>query len=177
MDKRNTFAIAVAICGLCLGNSAYASDGTITFTGAISAATCTVKLNGGSASGTVTLPSVSNTILASGGAVAGATAFAINLSSCTTGKTVNAFFEAGTTVDLVTGSLINSGTASNVEVQVLTGAAAPISIGSVAQAADTGINTTASPSGTLNYIARYYATGVATAGTVSTSVTYSITYN
>ena len=178
MNTKITCATAVAACALFIGNTAYASDGTITFTGAITAATCTVKLNGGStASGVVTLPTVSNTVLASVGAVAGATSFAINLSSCTTGKTVNTYFEAGTTVDLVTGALINAGTATNVEVQVLTAAAVPIAVGSFAQASDTGLNTTSSASGTLNYIARYYALGASTAGTVTSAVTYSITYN
>jgi len=178
MTYKLTFATAVAACALVIGNPAYASDGTITFTGAITSATCTVKLNGGStASGTVTLPTVSNTVLASPGAVAGATSFVINLSACTTGKSVNTYFEAGTTVDLVTGALINAGTATNVEVQVLTAAAVPIAVGSFAQASDTSLNTTVSQSGALNYIARYYALGTSTAGTVSSAVTYSITYN
>jgi len=177
MNKKRVIGTGVAILGIFAADSAYASDGTLTFTGMVSAATCTVKVNGGAASATITLPSVSNTVLAGSGSVAGATPFAINLSACTTGKTVNAFFEAGTTVDLVTGNLINGGTAGNVEVQVVTAAATPISVGSIAQASDTGINTTSSPSGTLNYIARYFATGASTAGSVSTSVTYSITYN
>ncbi len=177
MDRKITLATAVAICAMFIGTSAYASDGTITFTGTISSATCTVKLNGGSSTGTVALPNVSNSVLATATTVAGATAFAINLSSCTTGKTVNAFFEAGTTVDLLTGNLINTGTATGVEVQLLTASATPISVGTVGQATNTGINTTSTPSGTLNYIARYYATGAAAAGTVNTNVTYSITYN
>ena len=160
------------------GNSAYASDGTISFTGALTAATCTVGVNGGAATALVTLPTVSTTKLAASGSVAGATAFVINLTACTTGKTVNAFFEAGPTVDPLTGNLINGGTpSSNVEIQLLTAAAATIAIGTTGQAKDTNINTTTTPAANLNYVAQYYATGASAPGPVTSSVTYSITYN
>ncbi|WP_428334580.1 fimbrial protein [Novosphingobium sp.] len=170
-------ATAVAFCALFVGTSAYASDGTITFTGNISSATCTVKLgNGANGTGTIILPNVSSSVLSAAAQNAGATAFAINLSACTTGKTVNAFFEAGTNVDLLTGNLLNTGTATGVEVQLQTAAGTNIAVGSPGQATNTGINTTSTPSGTLNYIARYYATAASAAGTVVSTVTYSITY-
>ncbi|MDB5724126.1 MAG: fimbrial family protein [Novosphingobium sp.] len=159
--------------------SANASDGTISFSGSVNNATCTVQVNNSAASATVTLPTVSRSVLASNGQVAGATRFTLNLSGCTTGNTVSAYFEAGSTVDTVTGNLINGGTASNVQVQLLTGAGAPISVGSSSQATTTGIAMTASPAvtaGILHYAAQYYATGIGTAGSVTTSVTYSLTY-
>jgi len=173
-------SVVTASMIFCAGTS-YASDGTITINGQLSSATCTVKLNNGSSSGTVTLPSVSTTTLPTSGSVAGATNFALNLSGCTAGKTINAYFEAGPTVDTVTGNLLNgttAGNATNVEVQLLTDASTPISVGSSAQATSKNIVTSGTvTSGILNYAAQYYATGVTTAGPVSTSVTYSLTYN
>jgi major type 1 subunit fimbrin (pilin) len=166
------------VIGLSIG-AACASDGTISFSGSVVNATCDVKVNNTTASATVVLPTVSQTVLATNGEVAGATRFTLNLSGCTTGKTVNAYFEAGSSVDSATGNLVNAGTASNVQVQLLTNAGTPISVGSSAQATSTGIAMTASPavtSGVLTYAAQYYATGASTAGSVTTSVTYSLTY-
>lgn len=177
MDCRIAAGMTV-LAGL-FGAPAYGADGTINFTGSLTDATCLVKVNNTSANGTVGLPAVSKLNLASTGIVAGATAFTLNLSGCTTGKTVNAYFEAGPTVDTVTGNLVNGGSAGNVQVQLLTGAGVPIAVGSSGQATTAGIGTTASPSvtgGTLNYIAQYYATGASTSGSVTTSVTYSLTY-
>lgn len=158
---------------------AQASDGTITFSGSVVNATCTVKVNNSAASATVSLPTVSQATLGANGEVAGATRFTVNLSGCTTGKTVNVYFEAGSTVDPITGNLINGGTAGNVQVQLLTNSGSAISVGSSSQASSTGVAMTASPSvtgGVLNYSAQYYATGASTAGSVTTSVTYSLTY-
>lgn len=157
---------------------AHASDGTITFTGSLTATTCTVGLNNGPATGTVTLPTVSTNVLKASGDVAGATNFTLNLSGCAPSSTVKAYFEAGPTVDTVTGNLINNGAASNVEVQLVTDGGLPIAIGNSGQATSTGATITfpGTTSGTLNYVARYYAKGVTTAGSVTSSVTYSLTY-
>jgi major type 1 subunit fimbrin (pilin) len=179
--------IALSLCfltpmGILVSGSAWASDGTISFTGAVVASTCVVTLNGGSSSGTVTLPSVPTTILAASGNTAGPTNFTLNLTGCglVTGKTtVNAFFEAGSTVNPVTGNLINSGAATNVALQLLVAStSAQIIPGSPTQAQPTGVTLIATPgaSGDLNYVVQYYATGVSTAGTVTSSVTYSLAY-
>lgn len=180
MNLKNLSRLAAVPAALLLSSGyAHASDGTITFAGAVVNATCTIKVNNTAASATVTLPTVSQTVLANSGEVAGATRFTLNLSGCTTGKTVSAYFEAGASVDSTTGNLINAGTAGNVQVQLLTNAGTPVSIGSSSQATSTGIAMTASPvvtGGVLNYVAQYYATGASTAGSVTTSVTYSLTY-
>ena len=179
--KIRYYAITAASISLFLvPNAAFASDGTITFSGSLTDSTCIIKVNNTSANGSVGLPAISKASLTSSGLVAGATTFTLNLTGCTTGKTINAYFEAGPTVNSVTGNLINGGTAANVEVQLLTGSGTAIAVGSAGQATSTGLTTTASPSvtsGTLNYIAQYYATGISTAGSVTTSVTYSLTYN
>ena len=178
--KISTCAILSPLALLASASAAYGADGTINFTGSLTDATCVVKVNNTSADGTVALPAISKASLSSAGVVAGATAFTLNLTGCTTGNTVNAYFEAGSTVDSNTGNLINSGTANNVQVQLLTNSGTPIAVGSSSQASSSGVSMTASPSvtsGALYYIAQYYATGASTSGSVNTSVTYSLVYN
>ncbi|MDD5411255.1 MAG: fimbrial protein [Methylobacter sp.] len=167
---------------LALPGLAQASDGTITFAGAVSGSTCTVVLNGSASStGTVTLPTVSLSQLASAGATAGATHFTLDLSGCTNNSLVNAFFESGAGVDPATGNLINTtaGGATNVVVQLFpaNNLTTQIKPGLTSQAKAPDVTGTSPFSGTLNYVAQYYALAAATAGAFSSPVTYSLTYN
>lgn len=163
-------ALALAVPGWVL-----ASDGTITFNGAVTDTSCTVVVNGGTADGTVTLPTVSTGILNLSGNVAGATNFTLDLSGCDPVGTVNAFFEAGANVDPATGNLTNTGTAANVVVQLFADndLTQQIKPGLEGQTSATDVIAAA---GTLYYVAQYYATDAATAGTFSSTVTYSLTY-
>lgn len=164
--------IAVAIAPL----MANASDGTITFKGEVTANTCTVKINDGAATNTVTLPTVTSSQLAAAGDTAAPTEVRIGLSECSTAvKSARAFFEAGPNVTAATNNLKNNGTATNVEVQLLTPSNAAIKIGDTSQRSDAAV-ALASGSALLKYSAQYYATGASTAGTLDTSVTYSIDY-
>ncbi|SDD99763.1 major type 1 subunit fimbrin (pilin) [Cupriavidus sp. YR651] len=166
---------------------AAAADGTISFTGSITAQTCTVGGNGtASKDFTVTLPNVSSSVLATAGDVAGATPFSISLTGCSpdTGN-VHTFFESGPTVDTATGHLIaasGAGTASNVQVGLLN---ADDGTEIKAGFADASQNSHSVPlvagsgsdgSATMRYIARYVATGAATGGAVNSSVQYTIVY-
>lgn len=173
--KNNILAalIAVAVTSPLMAN---ASDGTITFKGAVTANTCTVKVNEGAATNTVTLPTVTAGQLAASGDTAAPTEVRIALSACTTGLTsTRAFFEAGPNVTAATHNLKNNGTATNVEVQLLTPANTVIAIGDTAQRTATGTTVT-DGAALMKYSAQYYATGAAAAGTVDTSVTYAIDY-
>ena len=79
---------------------AQANDGTINFTGELTAQTCTSTINGTANAATVALPRLSIASLATAGATAGATNFTIELSRCQgTIATAAAFFEAGAGVD------------------------------------------------------------------------------
>jgi major type 1 subunit fimbrin (pilin) len=172
------------VSALALPGLAQASDGTITFEGALVSSTCTVKLNGLAASGTVTLPTVATTALPLAGNTAGATRFTLEINDCTavtglTENTVNAFFESGAGVDPATGNLLNTGTATNVVVQLFpeNNLTTQIKPGETSQAEATDILLSAT-SGTLNYIAQYYATADSpAAGTFISTVTYSLVYN
>ncbi|MFC5527344.1 fimbrial protein [Rhodanobacter ginsengisoli] len=158
-------------------STARASDGTITINGQVNAATCTVAVTGTSGS-TVTLPTVATTVLGAAGNTAGQTAFSIGLTGCSSGVTKAAtYFEAGPNVNAA-GRLNNSGLASNVNVQLVNSdGTTPIVIGSAAPSSGVGSFAVSGGTATLNYFARYYATGAAGPGDVATSVTFSMVYN
>ena len=160
--------------------TAMASNGTITFNGGVVASTCVVTLNGTTASGTVKMGDIALGLFTTLGSTAGQTNFTLNLTGCTavTGMvSVNAFFEAGAGVDVTTGNLINSGTATNVAIQLLVAdTMEQIIPGLITQEQPTSSALTAGTIGTLAYVAQYISTGVAIAGTVVSSVTYSLVY-
>ena len=175
--KKITLAASVVVLGM---SSAFAADGLITINGMVSAKTCDIEA--GSKNITVTLPTVSKQSLAAVGQVAGRTPFTIKLSNCSAGK-VATYFEPGATVDFNSGRLKNAtgtGSATNVQVQLLGDnnlfipvlAAGSNGVQSNSQLVDV----LAAGSANLNYYAEYYATGVSTAGTVGTSVQYTLVY-
>lgn len=159
---------------------ASASDGTITFNGSITAQTCTINGNGsGSNNFTVTLPKVSTSALPAAGKVAGATPFTVALTACTPASgNVHTYFEPGPTVDTATGNLVlNTGGATNVEIGLLNSDFSTIKVGA-ADASQNSKSVAISSAGaaTLAYYAQYVATGAATAGAATSSVTYSLIY-
>lgn len=175
----NKFLIAIPLLALAT-STAFAADGTITINGQVTDNTCTVNTVQGK-DFTVTLPTVSKQVLAVAGDTAGRTPFTINLTGCTAGSKVATYFEPGATVDFNTGRLNNaSGTAKNVQVQLLGSNNTAIP---VLAAGAGGIQTNSQlvdVSGTgaadLNYYAEYYATGASEAGSVATTVKYTIIY-
>jgi major type 1 subunit fimbrin (pilin) len=175
---------ALAIGGL-LGLAslgAHAADGTITINGSVTDTTCSINGNtaGSDSSKTITLPTVTAASLAALGQTAGTSQPAdleFKLTGCTTGTKAIASFENGPTVDQNSGNLTNSGTAGNVQVQLLNGSMQPINIttNSNNDLATNGGSIT-SGAADLKYFARYFATDAATAGTVNTSVQFSMQY-
>lgn len=164
-----------------VGLAQAASTGTITFNGELTASTCEVAIDGQNADATVVLPTVGTNQLSSASQTAGETGFVMALNNCSgTLQTASAFFEAGASVDSVTGRLTNlSGTASNVSLQLLDGSNTNrevIQAGNSNQAANTKYQNVTSGSATLPYAVRYYAEGATTAGSVITNVVYSIQY-
>ncbi|MFL9878968.1 fimbrial protein [Herbaspirillum rhizosphaerae] len=155
--------------------ASFAADGTITFSGSITAQTCTI--NGGTPNLAVTLPKISATALAVAGAKAGATPFTIALTGCTPASgNVRAFFEVGANVDTATGRLKNTGTATNVQIGLTNVDGSNIAVGAASGAQGTTYVPISSGNANLTYMAQYVATGAATSGTVTTSVTYTIEF-
>lgn len=151
-------------------NAALAADGTVTFNGEVVDSTCTVT----NANQTVTLPTVSTSALGASGAVAGITAFSLDLTGCNANDDVGIRFENGTNVNAA-GRLKNNGTANNVNVQVLDGANNVLNLAdpaaSLVQTAD------GAGASTFDYFAQYYADGAAAeAGNVTTSVEFTVIY-
>ncbi|WP_158613588.1 fimbrial protein [Aquitalea sp. FJL05] len=168
-------------CTACAGliSQAHASDGTITFTGNIAATTCTISVAGGSSSGSISLPSISTKALAVASATAGTIPFSIALSGCTGAATQAAiWFENDSNVNAA-GRLINTGTASNVDVALYnTSSSSHILIGQTSSTfGSSGMAfPISSGNATLRYLAKYYASGVATAGTVTAIANYTVQY-
>ncbi|QFI19944.1 type 1 fimbrial protein (plasmid) [Klebsiella aerogenes] len=170
-----SLVLALAVPGI---HSAMANTGTITFNGEVTSNTCNVSVDGGTASETVLLPSVSASTLDGAGKFTGRTQFNMGLSGCTgTLQTASAYFEAGAGVNS-DGRLINTGSAKNVDLQLRDGsnADAVIKAGSSSQVNGTKYVTLESGAANLPYSAEYYATDAAEAGTVVSSVVYSIQY-
>jgi major type 1 subunit fimbrin (pilin) len=194
--KRAMLAAGI-VTTMALPLTGQASDGTITFTGAVTASTCTLSINGGSNAGTATvaLPTVDRAALTATGAgtTAAGTFFSVGVTGCTgvadigsgtpaAPTSVAIYFEAGPNVDEATGGLINTVAGSNVEVNLYNASGSTI-VGTQIQP---GTPThqpaalTIASGGTQWFYAGYSTAGAgiaATAGAVSTSITYSLVYN
>ena len=158
---------------------AFAADGTINFTGAISANTCTIDGNGaGSKNFNVLMPTVGVDTLNEAGQTAGSTPFSIRLSACTpdTGM-VHTLFEPGANGNAATGNLTTTaGGATNVEIRLLNSDETPINVTVPDAAQNSKAVSLNSGEATLNYLAQYFAVGQAGAGTVNATAKYTIIY-
>ncbi|EPT0360550.1 fimbrial protein [Enterobacter cloacae] len=177
MHKKNV--IALLLGSLLTSGSAFAvSDNTITFQGEVTDETCSVTVNGNSASPVVLLPTVSASELAASGNTAGQVTFDIGVSGCTgnsSGETKISTVFVGNQVT-TNGNLGNTGTAKNVEVQLMDTSDAVINLangftgnGDLKLAAN-------QKEATATYTAQYYASSAASAGTVEATLQYAVSY-
>jgi len=155
-----------------------AADGTITFNGSVIAQTCTI--NGGTPNLTVALPRVAASNFTAVGSTVGASnsSIKISLTACPAALTAaRAFFENGATVNSTTRRLINSGTATNLEVGLTTPQGVDIAVGAAAGAQNTASVPIVSGAADLVYGTKYVSTATTVgAGTVVTNVAYTIDY-
>lgn len=156
-------------------NSANAVDGSISFTGEITAQSC--KIDGDNpGTKTVNLGSIPASSLASVGETAGNQNFSMTLTECTGAATkVATHFESLTLASSENRLKLDSAsTAKNVEIAIYdqNGVLQPVN-GTVPESSYIAITDNAA---TLNYIAAYYATGAATAGTANSVVSYTLSY-
>ncbi|WP_050479467.1 fimbrial protein [Herbaspirillum rhizosphaerae] len=174
--KKTVLAVLLATASLA-PLWAFASDGTIIINGSVFAPTCII--NGGAPNFTRTLPTLSSSTLSTVGSTNGDTSVSINLTGCNPASGgARVFFESGAGVNATSGRLINTGTATNVDVQLAMPDDTPIIVGAASGAQNTGTYTSiVSGAASLNYKARYYSTATThAAGTVAASVTYAIEY-
>jgi major type 1 subunit fimbrin (pilin) len=155
---------------LAMAGAAYAADGTVNVTGSVSGATCTIATSAAA----VGLPNVSRSALASAGSVAGLTPWSVSVSACNA-ITMNAYFEAGPTVN-ASGRMSNSGTAGNVDGQLLNSSFGVINMAQSYGSQGTTPVTLSGNAATQQFYVRYYATGTVTAGTFISSFTYTLVY-
>jgi major type 1 subunit fimbrin (pilin) len=196
---KRTMIVAGIATATALPLGGQASDGTITFTGAVTASTCTLSINGGVNAGTATvaLPTVDTAALTGTAphTTAAGTFFSVGVTACSATADIGnpaaapthvaIYFEAGPTVDQATGGLINTTGAgfSNVEVK-LYNASGSTAVGTqIMPGTPTNQPTllTVTTGGTQWFYAGYSTSGAgaggASAGAVSTQVTYSLVYS
>ncbi|MEQ1967286.1 fimbrial protein [Xenorhabdus nematophila] len=163
--------IAVVIFGS-MAAPASAVDGTINFTGRIVNGTCSV--GAGTSPLEVTLDNVLATDLSKKDATAGAKPFQIDLTKCGLigAKTVKAKFE-GLGKDNLLAITGGAGKASNVGIGIYNDDDdTQIPAGKFSKSMHVGLGT----EGTLKFKAKYVATGVATAGAVQATTTFTLHY-
>jgi len=178
MPFRWPITVGAIAVGAAVSPSAFAVDGVIDFQGLVTDTTCSIAVNAGSNNGTVVLPSVAVSALASVGATAGTTPFTIVISGCTGGtlNTATTRFEMGPDVDPAVGRLVNTGTANGVQIELLNAMQGPLHLGAASLQGDTPVDIS-SGGATMRYFARYYASEIAvTPGTVVSRVDYTIRY-
>jgi major type 1 subunit fimbrin (pilin) len=181
--KKNALSLIVVATTALAASVAHAgpasNGGVVTINGELVANTCTVSGNGQGNNFTVTLPSLSAAELSAAGSVAGSTGFSIALSNCTpaTGN-VHTFWEYGANT-LADGNLLNNGTATNVEVQLIdsNGGQKVIDVSKADGAQNSQSIAITGGNANLQYAAQYISpTGSAGPGKVTTNVTYSMAY-
>jgi len=158
-----------------------ASANTLNFQGEVATQTCEVTVNGNTTNPTVPLPPVSASVLQAAGSNAGMTNFTIGVTGCTAPTSalpIKTVF-VGNQVDS-NGNLGNTGTATNVALQLLDPAATstPFNLSGAMGYAAAGLNLAAgATASTHDFAVRYYsATGNATAGSVFGTVQYAVSY-
>lgn len=181
MKKTAFFSAAAAMTGLlAVAPFAHATDGTIEFTGMVTALTCTINGGNGGENFSVALPPVSTSSLAAVGSSAGRTPFAITLTDCTPDNgQVATYFEPGMTVDMTTNQLnVDLGGATNVQLRLLNNDYSKILAGSPVATQNSLPTSINSGSATLNYFVEYAQNGAsgATPGAANSRIQYTLIY-
>ncbi len=151
---------------------AHGFDGTISFVGHVVNETCTVV---GSSHLEVELPDLSDTALNDSGETAGRTPFVIDITGCPDMPGfVSTYFEPDTDVDATDHLLLNAnGSAENVGVQIRDAALHILDVGPDHVGIPARIEHGHS---SMRYSAEFKATGAVEAGSVRTSVRYTLVY-
>lgn len=184
--KNFALKASIAMASILGLNAAQAADGTINFTGDVITSTC--KVDAGSTTASLALPKVATSQLATVGATNGRTGFKISVTDCATTGTgiptqVGVAFESGPSVNPATGQLTAgaaAGAAKGVEIAILNDEQVKIKLGDPQATSNSKLATIGTDGkAVFNYSAEYIATATGadlTAGPLSASLTYSLTY-
>lgn len=170
------FKIALLVSSLSLLSvNCFALDGGVllSFKGLISTKTCNVDVDGVASSPVVTLPSIPSTDLPNVGSTAGAKEFRINLTNCNIYVTRARSTLIGNRVT-TSGNLGSIGTAKNVSIQVAN--AWNSSVIDFSQQQEIISLPTELGKAYIPFIAKYYAEGTVTGGTVIATAQYALIY-
>lgn len=177
---KNLSFVTVSVLGVLNTATALASShNTISFQGEVTEQTCSLTVNGNKSAPIILLPTVAATSLAASGDVAGATTFGMGITGCTSATsstTISSVFIGNLVDSNNAGTLGNSGTAKNVNIQILDSSGKDIDLSSTYTASGDLTLASGDTAATSTYTAQYYATGKATAGTVAASLQYAISY-
>ncbi|EPH3386188.1 type 1 fimbrial major subunit FimA [Klebsiella oxytoca] len=153
------------------------NGGTVHFKGEVVNAACAV--DAGSLDQTIQLGQVRSAKLATAGSTSSPVGFNIQLNDCDTDVATKASVAfSGTAVDTTNTTVLAlqgsaAGSATNVGIQILDSLGTPLALdGATFGAATTLTNGT----NTVPFQARYYATGVATAGVANADATFKVQY-
>lgn len=154
------------------------SNNTLKFQGEVADQTCVVDINGTANTPVVLLPTVATSDLKSPNDVAGLTSFTINLTGCSAAVSdtnISSVFQGMNTT--TAGNLGNTGTATNVAIQLLDPKGDPVNLSAgMVQVPGIVLKTgasTASQDLSVQYISE---SGSATPGSVMATTQYAITY-
>jgi len=172
--KKSLIAVAL-LAGSAFVGVANAADGTINFTGKVTADACTVTP--GTGTQTVSLGSVSSTALAAVGNSAAPTKFDVTLASCPAAAT-SATVKFDGPADTKDSRLLKLTTATGVATGVGIGlyeqdASTLIPVGS--SSASKTLSSTANT--TFSFVAKYVATAAVTAGSANAVSDFTVIYN
>ncbi|AJJ11475.1 putative fimbrial protein [Yersinia rohdei] len=174
----NKITLAIALFSASTTIAMAASNNTITFQGEVTAQTCSVSVNGVDANPMVLLPTVSSSDLDASGKTAGKTTFTLGVTGCASSAAdidIKTVFVANQVT--TSGNLGNTGTATNVELQLLKDATTTTGINLNSNVAQDGIVLKAGDtSAEHDFAVQYYATGQAGPGSVIGSVQYAVSY-
>ncbi|WP_145492215.1 fimbrial protein [Yersinia rohdei] len=174
----NKITLAIALFSASTSIAMAASNNTITFQGEVTAQTCSVSVNGVDANPMVLLPTVSSSDLDASGKTAGKTTFTLGVTGCASSAAdidIKTVFVANQVT--TSGNLGNTGTATNVELQLLKDATTTTGINLNSNVAQDGIVLKAGDtSAEHDFAVQYYATGQAGPGSVIGSVQYAVSY-
>ncbi|KNA26229.1 fimbrial protein (plasmid) [Pantoea ananatis] len=179
--KKNVGILALTIFfAFSIGPSSAASQNTIRFQGEVNAQTCNINVNDATGSPIILLPTVSTAELSTAKSTAGKTPFTINLTGCVapaSGTTQQVDINlAGNNIS-PTGDLLNTGTAKNVSLRLLDSKGEIINMANGSVTVQGMTLASGSTSASQDFSVEYYSdSGSAGAGTVLSSVQYSVSY-
>lgn len=172
--KKNLIAVALLV-GSAFTGVANAADGTINFTGNVTADACTITP--GSATQTVPLGTVSTTAFPAAGDSAAPTKFDVVLTSCpaaATSATVKFDGPANADDSTLLALTTVTGMATGVGVGLYEeDSSTPIPVGG--ESSSKTLSTTAAT--TFSFVAKYVSTGTVAAGTANAVSDFTVVYN